>query len=67
MDLNVDTVPMIAVGIGLGLDCAIYMMDCINEELHCAERLHGAGKCAVGTTGVAVAFTASMLIGGIVI
>ena len=34
MGLNVNTVPMIAVGIGLGVDYAIYMMDRIKEEMH---------------------------------
>ncbi len=66
LGLNVNTVPMIAVGIGLGVDYAIYMMDRIKEEIHFADNLHDAVTSAVGTTGVAIAFTASTLIGGIV-
>lgn len=66
MGLNVNTVPMIAVGIGLGVDYAIYMMDRIKEEMHFADNLQEAVKRAVATTGVAIAFTASTLIGGIV-
>jgi len=66
MGLNVNTVPMIAVGIGLGVDYAIYMMDRIREEMHVASGLQDAVTRAVGTTGVAIAFTATTLIGGII-
>ena len=66
MGLNVNTVPMIAVGIGLGVDYAIYMMDRIKEEMHVANSLQEAVTRAVGTTGVAIAFTATTLIGGII-
>jgi predicted RND superfamily exporter protein len=66
MGLNVNTVPMIAVGIGLGVDYAIYMMDRIREEMHVAENSQEAVRRAVGTTGVAIAFTATTLIGGII-
>jgi hypothetical protein len=66
MGLNVNTVPMIAVGIGLGVDYAIYMMDRIKEEMHVATDLQDAVTRAVSTTGVAIAFTATTLIGGII-
>ncbi|MCC7411543.1 MAG: MMPL family transporter [Gammaproteobacteria bacterium] len=66
LGLNVNTVPMIAVGIGLGVDYAIYMMDRIKEEMHFVDNLQEAITRAVGTTGVAIAFTATTLIGGIV-
>lgn len=65
MGLNVNTVPMIAVGIGLGVDYAIYMMDRIKEEMHEQPNLQTAVVRAVSTTGVAIAFTASTLVGGI--
>lgn len=66
LGLNVNTVPMIAVGIGLGVDYAIYMMDRIKEEMQIIDNLQEAVKRAVGTTGVAIALTASTLIGGII-
>ncbi|MGR9091169.1 MAG: efflux RND transporter permease subunit [Gammaproteobacteria bacterium] len=66
LGLNVNTVPMIAVGIGLGVDYAIYMMDRIKEEVHVADSLQHAITTAVSTTGVAIAITASTLIGGII-
>lgn len=66
LGLNVNTVPMIAVGIGLGVDYAIYMMDRIKEEMHVAESLQQAITRAVSTTGVAIAITATTLVGGII-
>ncbi len=66
LGLNVNTVPMIAVGIGLGVDYAIYMMDRIKEEMHVAKDLQDAIIRAVGTTGVAIAITATTLVGGII-
>ncbi len=66
MGLNINTVPMIAVGIGLGVDYAIYMMDRIKEEVRALNNLQEAVKQAVGTTGVAIALTATTLIGGII-
>lgn len=66
LGLNVNTVPMIAVGIGLGVDYAIYMMDRIKEEMRIVDNLQEAVKRAVSTTGVAIALTATTLIGGII-
>ena len=66
LGLNVNTVPMIAVGIGLGVDYAIYMMDRIKEEIHVADSLQHAITRAVSTTGVAIAITATTLVGGII-
>ena len=66
MGLNVNTVPMIAVGIGLGVDYSIYMMDRIKEEMSSGVALQEAVRRSVATTGVAIALTASTLIGGIV-
>jgi uncharacterized protein len=42
LGLNVNTVPMIAVGIGLGVDYAIYMMDRIKEEMRIVDNLQEA-------------------------
>jgi predicted RND superfamily exporter protein len=66
MGLNVNTVPMIAVGIGLGVDYSIYMMDRIKEEMSIVGDIQEATTRAVATTGVAISFTATTLIGGII-
>jgi len=65
--LNVNTVPMIAVGIGLGVDYAIYMMDRMKEEMLTADSINQAIVRSVTTTGVAIAITALTLIGGIIL
>jgi len=57
---------MIAVGIGLGVDYAIYMMDRIKENMLKEDNIQKAIVYAVSTTGVAIALTATTLVGGII-
>lgn len=65
--IDVNTVPIIAVGIGVGIDYSIYMMDRVREETARADGDLGAGiRHAIATTGKAIAFTATALIGGVV-
>lgn len=64
--INVNTVPIIAVGIGVGIDYSIYMMDRIRMEYLNTKNLQKAIETAIGTTGVAIGFTAITLIGGVV-
>ncbi|MCF6194904.1 MAG: MMPL family transporter, partial [Kangiellaceae bacterium] len=64
--INVNTVPIIAVGIGVGIDYSIYIMDRIKDEFSRSKDLSEAIKTAIGTTGVAIGFTALALIAGVV-
>lgn len=64
--INVNTVPIIAIGIGVGIDYSIYMMDRIREEFLRHNSVPAAIKAAVGTTGLAVCFTAITLMCGVV-
>jgi predicted RND superfamily exporter protein len=64
--INVNTVPIIAVGIGIGIDYSIYIMDRIRAEMQVLGNLEKAIESAISTTGVAIAFTAISLIGGVV-
>ena len=64
--INVNTVPIIAVGIGVGIDYSIYMMDRIREEIKVLGDLSAAIKEAISTTGLAIGFTATTLIGGVI-
>ena len=67
IDISVNTVPVIMVGVGVGIDYAVYFMDRIREE---TARLHDIGKAAVAavaTTGYAVSFTAVTLIAGVIL
>ncbi len=65
--IDVNTVPIIAVGIGVGIDYSIYMMDRIREETAKAgHHLREGIRISIATTGKAIAFTATSLIGGVV-
>ncbi|MHB0766290.1 efflux RND transporter permease subunit [Stutzerimonas sp. NM35] len=66
MSIDINTVPVIAVGIGVGIDYSIYMMDRIREEIVKAGNLAAAVQRAITTTGMAVSFTAITLMAGIV-
>jgi len=63
--LNVNTLPVTSVGLGVGVDYAIYMLDRIREEVK-HRSLDDAIVVSMRTTGAAVLFTAVMIIGGIV-
>jgi predicted RND superfamily exporter protein len=65
--INVNTVPVITVGVGVGIDYAVYFMDRIREEFAHTRNMHKAVINAVATTGYAVSFTAATLIAGVVL
>jgi len=64
--LNVNTAPVTAVGIGIGVDYAIYIMDRIKQEYTRLGDLRAAAEKSITTSGMAVMFTASTLVGGII-
>lgn len=63
--VNINTVPIIAVGIGMGIDYSIYIVDRIREEVRHGANLVDAVNRAVETTGVAVLRTAFTLMAGV--
>jgi predicted RND superfamily exporter protein len=64
--LNINTVPLISVGLGIGIDYAIYIIDRIRDELHEHANVKSAIGRSVATTGRAVTCTFTTLVGGIV-
>ncbi len=62
--LNINTLPVTAVGIGIGVDYAIYMLDRIREEVR-HRTLEDAVRVSLSTTGAAVLFTAVTVVAGI--
>lgn len=64
--ISVNTVPVIAVGVGVGIDYSVYFMDRIREEMARLHDIKLAVVNAVATTGYAVSFTAATLIAGVV-
>jgi predicted RND superfamily exporter protein len=62
--LNINTLPVTAIGIGIGVDYAIYMLDRMREEVR-HRTLDDAVRVALSTTGAAVLFTAVTVVAGI--
>ena len=66
--LNINTLPVQSVGVGIGVDYAIYIVDRIRQEVAETEGdIEEAVRRAISTTGMAVTFTASTIVGGIVL
>lgn len=64
--LNINTVPLISVGLGIGIDYAVYIIDRIRDELHEHADVKAAIGRSVATTGRAITCTFTTLVGGIV-
>ena len=67
MGLNINTLPVQSVGVGIGVDYAIYIVDRIRHEVVDTADIDEAIRRAVRTTGMAVTFTATTIVGGIVL
>jgi predicted RND superfamily exporter protein len=63
--LNINTLPVQSVGVGIGVDYAIYIADRIRQEYAETEDIDEAARRAVSTTGMAVSFTATTIVAGI--
>jgi predicted RND superfamily exporter protein len=69
--MNINTLPVTAVGMGIGVDYILYVVDRIKREYPRVREIEGVGdvdgaiKRAVSTTGMAVTFTATTLVGGV--
>jgi predicted RND superfamily exporter protein len=63
--LNVNTLPVQSVGVGIGVDYAIYIVDRIRQEVAETADIDEAIRRAIRTTGMAVSFTATTVVGGI--
>jgi hypothetical protein len=63
--LNINTLPVQSVGVGIGVDYAIYIVDRIRQEVAETSDIDEAIRRAVRTTGMAVSFTATTVVGGI--
>jgi predicted RND superfamily exporter protein len=63
--INVQTLPVITVGVGFGIDFAFYVVSRAREELAAAGSVEQATLRALRTAGKAVTFTALTMIAGI--
>ncbi len=62
--LTVDTIPVVSLGIGLGIDYGIYAVARIRDEMREGLDLNGAIARALGTTGAWVCVTFAVMVGG---
>jgi predicted RND superfamily exporter protein len=65
--LNINTLPVQSVGVGIGVDYAIYIVDRIRQEVTETGDIDEAIRRAIRTTGMAVSFTATTIVGGIIL
>ncbi len=63
---DVNTLPVQALGVGVGVDYGLYLMDRIIHERKRGHDIDEAIRVAITTTGMAVFFTGSTLVGGII-
>ncbi len=66
IDMNINSLPVAAVGIGIGIDYGIYVFSRLNEELNTGKPFLAAFEKTLMTTGKAVLFTASTLVVGVI-
>src|SRR5260370_2899094 len=62
--LTIDTIPVISLGIGLGVDYGIYTVARIRDEVIGGATIEGALTTALHTTGAAVFSTFAVMVGG---
>ncbi|MGH7914227.1 MAG: efflux RND transporter permease subunit, partial [Candidatus Binataceae bacterium] len=63
--ININTLPVTAVGMGIGVDYILYVVDRIKREYGRLGDYDSAIKRAINTSGMAVTFTATTLVGGV--
>ncbi|MBW2367736.1 MAG: MMPL family transporter [Deltaproteobacteria bacterium] len=66
IDLNINSLPVAATAVGIGVDYGIYLTARIAEEFEASGDYDAANRKAVQTTGKAIIFTATTLIAGVV-
>ncbi len=62
--ININTLPVVTVGVGFGIDYGLYIVSRIVEEYRTGITLHDAVRAAVATSGKSVSFTAITMILG---
>ena len=63
--ININTLPVVTVGVGFGIDYAIYVVSRIIEELALGHDINKATYLALITSGKAVVFTALTLVASV--
>jgi predicted RND superfamily exporter protein len=66
MSFDVNTLPVQALGVGIGDDYALYIMDRVVRERKRGHDILESVRIAIRTTGMAIFFTGTTLVGGII-
>ena len=66
IDMNINSLPVAAVGIGVGIDYGIYLLSRIKHLMNMGYSKKEAIETALMTTGKAIFFTASTMVAGLV-
>ena len=64
--LDVNALPVVSLGVGLGVDYGLYVLSRIEEEYAINPDINAATVKAISTAGRAVLFTASTMVAGII-
>jgi predicted RND superfamily exporter protein len=67
LTLTIDTIPVVSLGIGLGIDYGIYTMAAIRDEIIRGKDLEDGIQTAMRTTGAAVLNTLFVMVGGLAV
>jgi predicted RND superfamily exporter protein len=62
--ININTLPLVTVGVGFGIDYGLYILSRVIEEIRVSGDLEEATRTALCTSGKAVSFTAVCMIFG---
>jgi hypothetical protein len=62
--VNINTLPLVTVGVGFGIDYGLYILSRIIEEIRVSGDLDDAIRVALCTSGKAVSFTAVCMVAG---
>ena len=66
IDFNINSLPVAAVGIGIGIDYGYYVLSRIIEEYEVTNDFDAANHRAIATTGKAIIFTGTTLVVSVV-
>lgn len=64
--LDVNALPVVSLGVGLGVDYGLYILGRVEEEYAISGDINSATVKAISTAGRAVLFTASTMVAGII-
>ena len=68
IDLNINSLPVAAIAVGIGVDYGVYLVSRIAEELPaCGDNFDLAIQRTIRTTGKAIVFTATTMLGGVIL